>query len=118
MRSGVRPTRPVAGRARVVRLRPAPKYRPTLVDPYRGHLRRRRLENPAVPATHLLQEIRELGYTGSSNLLARSIDQGRAEADRPALSPGAWPAVCSPAPTASRATGGNASRPPEPPATR
>ncbi len=57
------------------------------MDPYRDHLRRRRLENPAVPVTHLLQEIRDLGYTGSSNLLVRYIDQGRVEADRPALSP-------------------------------
>ncbi|WP_404818639.1 ISL3 family transposase [Streptomyces triticiradicis] len=69
------------------RLIRAPKYRPTLVDPYRDHLRRRRLENPAVPVTHLLQEIRELGCTGSSNLLVRHINQGRVEADRPALSP-------------------------------
>ena len=57
------------------------------MDPCRDHLRKRRLENPAVPVTHLLQEIRELGYTGSSNLLVRYIDQGRVEADRPALSP-------------------------------
>ncbi|MFK4540448.1 hypothetical protein RKD29_000044 [Streptomyces tendae] len=69
------------------RLIRAPKYRPTLVDLYRDHLRRRRLESPAVPVTHLLQEIRELGYTGSSNLLVRYINQGRGEADRPALSP-------------------------------
>ncbi|MDX3321195.1 ISL3 family transposase [Streptomyces sp. ME03-5684b] len=69
------------------RLIRAPKYRPTLVDPYRDHLRQRRLENPAVPVTHLLREIRELGYTGSSNLLVRYINQGRVEADRPALSP-------------------------------
>lgn len=69
------------------RLIRAPKYRPTLVDPYHEHLRKRRLENPAVPVTHLLQEIRELGYTGSSNLLLRYINQGRVEADRPALSP-------------------------------
>ncbi|MFC9261252.1 transposase [Streptomyces hydrogenans] len=57
------------------------------MDPYRDHLRRRQLEDPAVPVTHLLQEIRELGCTGSSNLLVRSINQGRVEADRPALSP-------------------------------
>jgi len=69
------------------RLIRAPKYRPTLVDPYRDHLRKRRLENPAVPVTHLLQEIRELGCTGSSNLLVRYLNQGRVEADRPALSP-------------------------------
>ncbi|MEU6973797.1 ISL3 family transposase [Kitasatospora aureofaciens] len=35
----------------------APLYRPTLVDPYREHLRRRRAEDPAVPVTHLLREI-------------------------------------------------------------
>ncbi|MGA5499316.1 ISL3 family transposase [Streptomyces cinereoruber] len=69
------------------RLIRAPKYRPTLVDPYRDHLRQRRLENPSVPVTHLLQEIRQLGYTGNSNLLVRYINQGRVEADRPALSP-------------------------------
>ncbi len=100
------------------RLIRAPKYRPTLVDPYRDHLRKRRLENPAVPVTHLLQEIRELGYTGSSNLLVRYINQGRVEPDRPALSPGAWPATCSPGPTASRTTNGNVSRPPAVLATR
>ncbi|MFJ3762892.1 ISL3 family transposase, partial [Streptomyces sp. NPDC090080] len=66
------------------RLIRAPKYRPTLVDPYRDHLRRHRLENPAVPVTHLLEEIRELGYTGSSNLLVRYINQGRVEAARTA----------------------------------
>jgi Transposase and inactivated derivatives len=65
----------------------APQYRPTLVDPYRDHLRRRRSEDPAVPVTHLLREIKELGYTGSANLLVRYITQGRVEADHAALSP-------------------------------
>jgi transposase len=65
----------------------APRYRPTLVDPYRDHLRRRRAEDPAVPVTRLLAEIRELGYAGSMNLLYRYITQGRVEADRPHLSP-------------------------------
>ncbi|MER6441733.1 ISL3 family transposase [Streptomyces sp. NPDC001185] len=60
-----------------------PRYRPTLVDPYREHLRRRRTEEPAVPVTHLLEEIRKLGYTGSANLLVRYLNQGRAEGDRP-----------------------------------
>jgi hypothetical protein len=69
------------------RLIRAPKYRPTLVDPYRDHLRKRRLENPAVPVTHLLQEIRELGYTSISNLLVHYINQGRVEVDRPAPLP-------------------------------
>ncbi|WUN51031.1 ISL3 family transposase [Streptomyces sp. NBC_00306] len=66
----------------------APRYRPTLVDPYREHLHRRRSDNPAVPVTHLLHEIRELGYTtGSANLLIRYLNQGRAEGDRPVTTP-------------------------------
>jgi transposase len=69
------------------RLQRTPQYRPTLVDPYRDHLRKRRAEDPAVPIQHLLREIRELGYQGSSNLLVRYINQGRAEGDRPHLSP-------------------------------
>ena len=68
------------------RLQRAPQYRPTLADPYRDHLRKRRAEDPAVPVQRLLREIRELGYQGSSNLLVRYITQGRVEADRPHLS--------------------------------
>ncbi|MFD7714193.1 transposase [Streptomyces sp. NPDC059786] len=66
---------------------PRPVYRACLVDPYRDPLRRRRTEDPAVPLTHLLAEIREQGYTNSTNLLVRSINQGRVEADHTALSP-------------------------------
>jgi transposase len=69
------------------RLVRAPRYRATLVDPYRDHLRARRAEDPAVPVRQLLAEIREQGYTGSMNLLYRYITQGRVEADRPHLSP-------------------------------
>ncbi|GLW36056.1 ISL3 family transposase [Actinoplanes regularis] len=69
------------------RLVRAPKYRPTLVDPYRDHLRQRREQNPATPILHLFQEIKNLGYTGSLNLLHKYINQGRVEADRPAVSP-------------------------------
>ncbi|MGW6472893.1 ISL3 family transposase [Streptomyces nigra] len=69
------------------RLIRTPQYRPTLVDPYREYLRKRRATDPAVPITHLLAEIRELGYTGSANLLVRYITQGRVEADHAALSP-------------------------------
>ena len=65
----------------------APRYRATLVDPYRDHLRARRAQNPAVPVHQLLAEIREQGYPGSMNLLYRYITQGRVEADRPHLSP-------------------------------
>ena len=69
---------------RVVR---APAYRPTLVDPYREHLRTRRTQDPAVSVLQLLEEIKALGYTGSQNLLYRYITQGRVEADRSHLSP-------------------------------
>jgi hypothetical protein len=65
----------------------APRYRATLVDPYRDHLRARRAQDPAVPVQRLLAEIREQGYAGSMNLLYRYITQGRVEADRPHLSP-------------------------------
>ena len=65
----------------------APIYRPTLVDPYREHLRKRRAEDPAVPLTRLLSEITALGYTGSANLLMRYISRGRVEAENAALSP-------------------------------
>lgn len=69
------------------RLQRVPQYRPTLVDPYRQHLRRRRAEDPGVPVTRLLDEIRELGYPGSANLLHRYLNQGRADEDRTHLSP-------------------------------
>lgn len=69
------------------RLVRAPKYRPTLVDPYREHLRHRREIDPAVPVQRLFEEIKQLGYTGSLNLLHRYINQGRVESDRPAISP-------------------------------
>ncbi|SFX77770.1 ISL3 family transposase [Streptomyces atratus] len=65
----------------------APQYRPTLVDPYRDHLRTRRAADPAVPVTQLFREIKALGYTGSPNLLHRYLNQGRAEGDRPVSTP-------------------------------
>ncbi|WP_455753761.1 ISL3 family transposase [Streptomyces hydrogenans] len=68
-------------------LRRAPRYRPTLVDPYRDHLRERRAADPAVPVKQLFREIQEQGYTGSFNLLYRYITQGRAEGDRPVTTP-------------------------------
>jgi transposase len=69
------------------RLRRAPQYRPTLVDPYRDHLRRRRSAEPGVGALQLFREIKALGYPGSMNLLVRYITQGRVEGDRPPMSP-------------------------------
>ncbi|MGI5493919.1 ISL3 family transposase [Microtetraspora malaysiensis] len=68
-------------------LRRAPRYRPTLVDPYRDHLRERRAADPAVPVLQLFGEIKELGYAGSLNLLYRYITQGRAEGDRSVITP-------------------------------
>ncbi len=40
-----------------------------------------------MPVTHLLHEIRELGCTGSANLLVRQLNQGRAEGDRTGTTP-------------------------------
>ncbi|MDQ1740581.1 MAG: hypothetical protein QOE53_2233, partial [Pseudonocardiales bacterium] len=59
-----------------------PRHGQTLVDPYRDHLRQRRAEDPQIPVTRLLTEIRELGYTGSANLLVRYLNQGRADTER------------------------------------
>src|SRR5207248_8206849 len=69
------------------RLQRAPQYRPTLVDPYRDHLRTRRAQEPATPVMTLFHEIKALGYQGSLNLLYRYITQGRVEGDRPPISP-------------------------------
>ncbi|MDQ1013207.1 transposase [Streptomyces sp. V4I23] len=64
-----------------------PKYRASLVDPYREHLRKRRAGDPAVPVKHLFEEIKALGYEGCLNLLHKYINQGRADADRSHISP-------------------------------
>jgi hypothetical protein len=66
--------------------RPA-RYGRTLVDPYRDHLRRRLATEPDVAVTQLLAEIRELGYTGSANLLMRYLNQGRAATERAVPAP-------------------------------
>jgi hypothetical protein len=50
-------------------------------------LRDRRAADPAVPVKQLFREIRELGCTGSLNLLHRYLTQGRAEGDRPVIPP-------------------------------
>lgn len=63
-----------------------PKYRASLVDPYREHLRKRRADDPAVPVQHLFEEIKALGFTGCLNLLHKYINQGRADADRSHIS--------------------------------
>ncbi|MFE6744216.1 ISL3 family transposase [Streptomyces sp. NPDC057686] len=63
-----------------------PKYRSSLVDPYREHLRKRRAEDPAVPVLHLFEEIKARGFTGCLNLLHKYINQGRADAGRSHIS--------------------------------
>jgi transposase len=68
-------------------LKRPPRYRDTLVDPFRDHLRRRRAEHPDVPVTRLLNEIGNSGYTGSANLLVRYLNQGRADTVRTPPSP-------------------------------
>jgi transposase len=55
------------------------RFRATLVDPYRDHLRQRLIAEADVPVTRLLAEIREQGYPGSANLLVRYLKQGRAD---------------------------------------
>jgi hypothetical protein len=55
-----------------------PSIRSDAVDPYRDHLRHRLAAEPDVALTRLLTEIRELGYTGSANLLVRYPNQSRA----------------------------------------
>ncbi|MEV1113634.1 ISL3 family transposase [Actinosynnema sp. NPDC049800] len=68
-------------------LRRPPPYRRSMIDPYRDHLRRRLMQQPDIPVTHLLAEIRTLGYPGSANLLVRYLKQGRAEPERVPPSP-------------------------------
>jgi hypothetical protein len=68
-------------------LRRPPHYGRTLVDPYRDHLRHRLAAEPDVAVTRLLAEIRELGYTGSANLLVRYLNQGRADTERAVPAP-------------------------------
>jgi hypothetical protein len=58
-----------------------------MVDPYRDHLRRRLAAEPDIAVTRLLAEIRELGYTGSANLLVRYLNRGRAQAERDSFAP-------------------------------
>lgn len=47
----------------------------------------RRATDPAVPVQQLFRESKELGCTGSLNLLYRYITQGRAEGERPVTTP-------------------------------
>jgi hypothetical protein len=65
----------------------APVHRACLSGAYRDHLRQRRCEDPAVPVTHLLAELREPCCTGSANLLARYITLGRVGPTTPTRRP-------------------------------
>lgn len=69
------------------KLRRPPQYRASLVDPYRDHLRVRRIDDPGVAVTMLFAEITALGYTGSPKLLHKYLNQGGAESDRIMPSP-------------------------------
>ena len=74
----------------------APRYRPTLVDPYRDHLRARRAQDPAVPVWRLLAEIREQGYSGSMNLLTGTSPRDGSNRTGRTCHPNASPGSCSP----------------------
>jgi len=50
-----------AGADRSERMLRVPKYRASLVDPFREHLRQRRAEDPGLPVNHLFEEIKALG---------------------------------------------------------
>jgi transposase/transposase IS204/IS1001/IS1096/IS1165 family protein len=76
------------------RLQRVPRYRPTLVDPYRDHLRQRRAEQPGVPVTQLLAEIRQLGYQGSANLLTAISTRAAPRTSNSISHPGEWLACC------------------------
>jgi hypothetical protein len=87
VRAGLNTVKRYARAATAEQLLRTPRYGRTLVDPYRDHLRHRLAAQPDVPVTRLLAEIRELGYTGSANLLVRYLNQGRAHDHRAAPPP-------------------------------
>ena len=74
------------------RLQRVPKYRPTLVDPYRDHLRKRRAEEPGRPGPAAPARDPGARLPGQPQP-ARPLHQpGPSEADRPHLSPRRPPA--------------------------
>jgi transposase len=83
------------------RLQRVPKYRPTLVDPHRDYLRKRRAEEPAVPVQQLLREIREHGYQGSSTFWSATSTRAASTATARTCHRAGRPASCSPNQTAS-----------------
>jgi transposase len=99
------------------RLQRVPKYKPTLVDPHRDYLRKRRAEEPGVAVQQLLREIRERGYQGSpASWPATSIKAGWTATGR-TCHPAGPPGSCSPGRTVSPGASRRrwpASRPPAP----
>jgi hypothetical protein len=79
------------------RLVRAPQYRPTLVDPYRDHLRRRRAEEPAVPSSHGMRNAAKLCTNPAVSIISTP------SALRNGLPPSARPIcpTCTPSPAAS-----------------
>lgn len=84
------------------RMRRVPKYRASLVDPYREHLRKRRANDPAVPVQHLFEEIRPLASRAASTFCTKTSTKA-ARTPTAAISPHAdSPGCSSPGPTNSR----------------
>ncbi|KPI20524.1 hypothetical protein OK006_9490 [Actinobacteria bacterium OK006] len=95
------------------RLRRPRQYRACLVDPYREHLRRRRIERPGMPVKNPFEEIRALDSPGSLNLLHKYLNQGRHESGRSIPTPHrfmSWPGTC---PSSGVSIWANSSRRPE-----
>ncbi len=85
--------------ARTQALRIAPLYRPTLVDPYRDHLRARRAADPRSLCHPPAQGIRELGYTGSApTCWSGTSTRAALKATAPSQPPVTPAASCSPSP--------------------
>ncbi len=64
-----------------------PKYRASLVDPYREHLRKTPGRGPRRPRPAPLRRDQSSRLHGCLNLLHKYINQGRADADRSHISP-------------------------------
>ena len=95
----------------------APKYRATLVDPYRDHLRERRAEDPAVPIAQLLREIRKLGYRAARTCSSATSPRAASNLTGRTCHPSPSPGSCSPGRTPSTTARGRylASSPPPAP---
>jgi hypothetical protein len=99
----VAPSSATTGRGEPERLQRVPKYRPTLVDPYRDYLRKCRAEDPGVPVQYLLREIRERGYQAAPTSWSATSTKAASTATARTCHPGGLRASCSPGRTASPA---------------